>query len=79
MDFNHLDIYIKYAYYADQTIMEQARLVNYVNLQMNSRKKLKPTDLYQFSWEKATNQVTQADRDRLTKLAQSFENKQIIE
>lgn len=74
MDLKHLEIYLQYAYYAEQSLAEQSRMINYVNLQMNSKKKLKPTDLYKFPWEtKNDKPTTQADRQRLINEAKRFE------
>lgn len=55
---------------------EQARMVAYMTAQVNSKKKLKPTDIIEFAWEtKHTNQkasnkpITQEDVERIKAMA----------
>lgn len=52
MTMGELDIYIEYAYMAKQDEWEQARLEAYITAQCNSTKKLKPSDIMTFAWEK---------------------------
>ena len=46
---------------------EQARMVAYMTAQVNSKKKLKPTDIIEFAWEnKASQHHQQKDNTPLT-------------
>ena len=45
---------------------EQARMVAYITAQANSKKKLKPTDIITFAWEKVQDEAKQ-QRKELTK------------
>lgn len=40
---------------------EQARMISYVIAQSNSKKRLKPTDIIKFGWEKDTNTTKEAN------------------
>lgn len=56
--------------YLDKNSWEQSRLQSFVNLQINSKKQLKPTDVIQFPWdeqysETSTNEITNEDIERL--------------
>lgn len=47
---------------------EQARFISYVTAQVNNRKKLKPTDILSFTWDKPTKEdtaISNADIARL--------------
>lgn len=55
---------------------EQARMVAYMTAQVNSKKKLKPTDIIEFAWEQkhtkhqASNKpITQEDVERIKAMA----------
>lgn len=57
---------------------EQARLIAYVIAQVNSRKKLNPSDIITFAWDnKVENETTISNEDieRLKKKAQTYLNK----
>lgn len=46
---------------------EQARMLGYIIAQVNSKKKLKPSDIIKFAWEKEhTNTHTQTANKQLT-------------
>lgn len=54
---------------------EQARMIAYLIANANSKKRLKPTDIIQFPWEKedgnmaSTNTLTKADVERYKAIA----------
>ena len=56
---------------------EQARFISYITAQVNSSKKLKPTDILKFSWDDKTVEkettITDTDINRLQARAQEFE------
>lgn len=68
---------LEYSHYAHQEDWEQCRFNSYVNVQMNSKKKLKPVDIIKFPWENNNKQeihlVTQDDRNRLREIAKKQE------
>lgn len=58
---------------------EQARLVAYITAQVNSTKKLKPTDILKFNWDDAVEKtgetsISNQDVDRLNKKMQNLLN-----
>lgn len=57
--------------YLDKNDWERSRYSIYTNIQMNSKKKLKPTDILKFSWDNedndTTTSITNADIERLNK------------
>jgi hypothetical protein len=57
--------------YLDKNDWERSRYSIYTNIQMNSKKKLKPTDVLKFSWDNedndTTTSITNADIERLNK------------
>ena len=60
---------------------EAARMQAYLTAQVNSTKKLKPTDIISFAWESAIKTATvkgqmmdRAEIERLKQQAQKFEN-----
>lgn len=65
----------KFAYYKDKEGWEQARLGAYINACGFSTKKLKPTDIIQFSWEAEEandTSISNEDIERLKRKAQKF-------
>lgn len=44
---------------------EQTRFISYVTAQVNSTKKLKPTDILTFTWDKEETIITNEDVQRL--------------
>ena len=49
------DIYLSRAYYVGQELREDVRMVTWATAQVNSKKKLRPSDIYKFSWEAVKN------------------------
>lgn len=71
---------ITHLHFKSRDSWEQARLISYVIAQVNSRKKLNPTDIITFDWDKkdkVENETTisNADIERLKKKAQTYLNK----
>lgn len=67
---------------ADKTTWEQTRMQMYITAQVNSTKKLKPTDIIPFTWDKEKKlnndtSISNADIDRLTKLSKMISDKNI--
>lgn len=59
---------------------EQARMIAFVMAQANSKKKLKPTDIIKFAWEKEkekkeTARITSEDMEEIKKVALLREKK----
>lgn len=55
---------------------EQARMISYITAQVNSKKKMKPSDIIQFAWEKETPhqkqqniELTLEDAERIKAMA----------
>lgn len=66
---------LKYEHYSSRDSWEQSRLVAYVMAQVNSTKKLKPTDIMKFAWdgeEHADIQVSDEDVIRLQEQAKAY-------
>lgn len=69
---------LEYSFYAHQDEWEQCRFNSYVNVQMNTKKKLKPQDILQFTWDKNNNTkretiVSEKDKNRLREFAKKQE------
>lgn len=47
---------------------EQARLITYMIAQVNSKKKLKPTDILSFEWDKSDNADTSISNEDIQRL-----------
>lgn len=47
---------------------EQARIIAYITAQCNSSKKLKPTDIMQFTWDEETYGDTSISNDDIKRL-----------
>lgn len=45
---------------------EQARMISYITAQINSSKKLKPTDIIKFEWEQDKEDIKQSQSKQLT-------------
>lgn len=56
---------------------EQTRLLAYITAQVNSTKKLKPTDIISFSWDDETGDtaISNEDIERLKNKAKQYINK----
>lgn len=67
---------MKYQYFAYKDSWEQARLQAYVTAQCNSTKKLKPSDIMQFYWDKSEEDdtyISNEDVERLRDKAKQYE------
>lgn len=49
---------IQYLPYLDRNSWEQNRFSIYANVQMNSKQKIKPTDILKFAWDNTEEQIT---------------------
>lgn len=72
-----VSIMLNYIDNADKTTWEQTRMQMYITAQVNSTKKIKPTDIMNFSWDKLNNQTQQTeisneDVERLRKKAEQI-------
>lgn len=69
---------MKYEYLATKDSWEQARLIAYLIAQVNSRKKLKLSDITKFYWEDETSEcasdtsMSNADLARLREKAKQY-------
>ena len=57
---------------------EQARMIAFIMAQANSKKKLKPTDIIKFAWEKETKEtakITSEDVEEMKRVALLREKK----
>lgn len=56
---------------------EQTRFISYITAQVNSTKKLKPTDILKFSWDIDTKDtyISNEDIERLKNKSKQLENK----
>lgn len=52
---------------------EQARMVAYIMAQVNSKKKLKPSDIIQFAWENKASQHQHQQKDNTPITLEDFE------
>ena len=64
-------------YYANKDVWEANRLTAYITAQVNSKRKLKVTDLVTFPWEEESasesdNRITKEDIERLQKQAENY-------
>lgn len=60
MEFYEIRALMKHQHYAYKDSWEQARLVAYLIAQVNSKKKLKVTDIMEFDWDKENEATKQA-------------------
>lgn len=58
---------MKYAHYAFKDNWEQARLISYLIAQVNSKKKLKFSDIMEFHWDKET-EIEGVSNEEITQL-----------
>ena len=67
---------IKYGYMRNQENWELTRFMSYLIAQTNSTKKLKPTDIISFAWDKNEKDdegmITKEDIERLTAKAEGY-------
>lgn len=69
---------MKFQHYSYKDSWEQARLISYIVAQCNSTKKLKPSDIMNFYWDKLEDEdtsISDADVIRLREKAKQYENK----
>ena len=69
---------LKYGYYKHRDDWEIGRLICYILAQVNSKKRLKLTDIMNFEWDKETadkeaKKTTKEDFERLKTLARQYE------
>lgn len=62
--------------YLDRASWEQNRFSIYSNVQMNSKKQIKPTDIIKFAWDETaeTTSITNEDIERLRNKSQLIYN-----
>ena len=62
--------------YLDRNLWEQHRFLVYTNIQMNSKKKLEPTDVLKFKWDsdyiEDSTSITNDDIERLRNKSQQI-------
>lgn len=63
--------------YSEKNDWERSRFESYVVAQVNSKKKIKPTDLVKFSWDneltdKASTEISTQDIERLKKKSEEI-------
>ena len=59
-----ISYYIDNIPYLDRISWEQNRYSIYSNIQMNSKKKIEPTDIIKFAWDKDIKDTTITDDDK---------------
>lgn len=77
MEFYEIDALIDHFYLSHKEGWEQARMISYVIAQSNSTKKIRPTDLIQFPWDKmelesTDKAISTKDIERLKKKAEQY-------
>ena len=76
MDMTEVASILKYQHYAHSDEWEQSRLISFVIGQVNSKKKLKPSDIIDFSWDNANETnikaVSNEEVKRLREKAKAF-------
>ena len=62
--------------YLDRTSWEQHRFQIYSSVQMNSKKKISPTDIMQFAWDNSNEEtsITSKDIERLKNKSKEISN-----
>ena len=68
MQINELEPLINNLHKKDRNGWEQARMIAYVIAQCNSTKKLKPTDIMQFTWDNDTTEETSISNEDIKRL-----------
>lgn len=76
MEFFEIRALMKYKYYSHMDEWEQTRFISYVLAQVNSKKKLKLSDIIDFHWEKdneeMNKEVSHEEVNRLRNKAAEF-------
>lgn len=68
---------MKYQHFAYKDSWEQSRMIAYIMAQCNSTKKLKPSDIMRFYWDKPEEDdtsISNADIQRLQEKAKQYMN-----
>ncbi len=68
---------VKGLYTKNRDSWEQTRFISYITAQVNSTKKLKPTDILKFSWDEPQDKdttISTKDVERLKNKSKQFEN-----
>lgn len=71
-----VSVILEYIGNADKTSWEQTRMQMYITAQVNSKKKLKPTDIMPFIWDKEEvkdTSISNEDKNRLMEKAKEIE------
>lgn len=67
---------LKFQYYGAREDWEQTRLIAYMTAAVNSKKKLRLTDIMKFPWEEETSDantdISNSDVERLRKKAEQY-------
>ena len=80
MEFFEIRALMKHQHYAHKDSWEQARMVAYIIAQVNSKKKLKPTDVMEFDWDRerdntaVSNEEIALLRDEAKRVALTLQN-----
>ena len=77
MQMYEAQVAMKYSYYANKDVWEANRLTAYITAQVNSKRKLKITDLVTFPWEEESasesdTSISKEDIERLQKQAENY-------
>ena len=67
---------MKYQHLAQKDSWEQSRMIAYITAQCNSTKKLNPSDIISFQWDKLEDNtaISTYDLNRLREKAKQYEN-----
>lgn len=82
---NHMQLYearalLKYSDYSSRDSWEQSRLVAYLIAQVNSTKKLRPTDILKFKWDDEEHiGISNDEIERLRNKAKTYEQNKNID
>lgn len=79
MQFYEIPIMVRNMNLKHKDSWEQTRFISFITAQVNSSKKLKPSDLMVFSWdeevEDKSKSISNEDRERLKNKSKQYENK----
>lgn len=68
MEFFEIRAIMKHKYYAHKDTWEQSRLIAYLIAQVNSKNKLKLSDIIEFPWDKENDNANAISNEQITKL-----------
>lgn len=78
MQFYEIPTLVKGMNLKNKESWEQTRFISYITAQVNSTKKLKPTDILKFSWDSDTGNkdtyISNEDIERLKLKSKQYEN-----